>query len=234
MKKFLTIILSLLMISGAVLGVSACSDMFLKLPTTNYEKVKFAFNGVEKSLNKKGSSAKKLTLNEQEDNSEKTLTAASFAPPVLLSKDVNSNDISTIYGAMSVERETSDSSFQYDEPPMIQFQYMKALYEEVGEDFSFGTKYTYNLTGEIYYDFSERKATESAEFLTRYSMDVSVKINIDNNDLIGLFQFVDQVMRKFSGSDYNDLHTNNLLIRPSVQPGSAYLPSPVSCPEATS
>ena len=60
---------------------------------------------------------------------------------------------------------------------MIQFQYLKALYEEVGEDFTFGTKYTYNLTGSVYYDFENRVATESAEFLQQYSIDLSIKIN---------------------------------------------------------
>ena len=114
------------------------------------------------------------------------MLAISYGAPLLklMANSVNSDDISTIYNAMSVEKETSSPSFEYDEPPMIQFQYLKALYEEVGEDFAFGTKYTYNLTGSVYYDFENRVETESAEFLQQYSFDLSIKINIDDNDLI--------------------------------------------------
>jgi len=184
MKKIGTIIASLIMLLCAVFVLAACGNKDnAKLPSSNYEKVQFAFNGVESSL-KNSNSSKKLKSNYASTDSK--MLAISYGVPLLklMANSVNSDDISTIYNAMSVEKETSNPSFEYDEPPMIQFQYLKALYEEVGEDFTFGTKYTYNLTGNVYYDFENRVATESAEFLQQYSFDLSIKINIDENDLI--------------------------------------------------
>lgn len=184
MKKIGTIIASLIMLLCAVFVLAACGNKDnAKLPSSNYEKVQFAFNGVESSL-KNSNSSKKLKSNYASTDSK--MFAISYGVPLLklMANSVNSDDISTIYNAMSVEKETSNPSFEYDEPPMIQFQYLKDLYEEVGEDFTFGTKYTYNLTGNVYYDFENRVATESAEFLQQYSFDLSIKINIDENDLI--------------------------------------------------
>ena len=181
MKKIIAFVLGII----CCISLAACGSNKdkVKLPSSNYEKVQFAFNGVESSLNSSNSS-KKLKAN----NLSKTdiNLAMSYVEPVikLMANTTNADDISTIYGALSVEKETSNPSFEYDEPPMIQFQYLKALYEEVGEDFTFGTKYTYNLTGSVYYDFENRVATESAEFLQQYSIDLSIKINIDENDLI--------------------------------------------------
>ena len=184
MKKIGTIITSLVMILFVVFGLTACgSKDKVELPSSDYEKVQFAFNGVESSL-KNSNSSKKLKSNYASSDSK--MLAISYGVPLLklMANSVNSDDISTIYNAMSVDKETSNPSFEYDEPPMIQFQYLKALYEEVGEVFTFGTKYTYNLTGSVYYDFKNRVATESAEFLQQYSFDLSIKINIDENDLI--------------------------------------------------
>ena len=184
MKKIGTIIASLIMLLCAVFVLAACGNKDkVKLPSSNYEKVQFAFNGVESSL-KNSNSSKKLKSNYTSIDSK--MLAISYGAPLLklMANSVNSDDISTIYNAMSVDKETSNPSFEYDEPPMIQFQYLKALYEEVGEGFTFGTKYTYNLTGSVYYDFENRVATESTEFLQQYSFDLSIKINIDENDLI--------------------------------------------------
>ncbi|MBP5349121.1 MAG: hypothetical protein J6Z13_02035, partial [Clostridia bacterium] len=50
MKKFLLLILSAILILSAVLALSACGKKKDKLPETAYEKVAFAFNGVEKSF----------------------------------------------------------------------------------------------------------------------------------------------------------------------------------------
>ena len=170
------------MLLTAVFGISACGGR-VKLPTNNYEKVRFAFNGVENSLKNGGASAKKTSAGF--DRPAGALTVFTASPIAkLFAKKAENDDLSTIYNAMSVEKETADPSFEYDEPPMIQFRYLKAMLEEVGEDFAFGTKYTYTLTGEIYYDFDRRTAPQSEEYRTRYSLDISVKIDIDGNDLI--------------------------------------------------
>ena len=136
MKKIIAFILGII----CCISLAACGNKDkVKLPSSNYEKVQFAFNGVESSLNSSNSS-KKLKANNLSKTDKKL--AKAYGEPVikLMDNTTIADDISTIYGALSVEKETSNPSFEYDEPPMIQFQYLKALYEEVGEDFTFGTK----------------------------------------------------------------------------------------------
>ena len=180
MKKIIAFVLGII----CCISLAACGNKDkVKLPSSNYEKVQFAFNGVESSLNSSNSS-KKLKANNLSKTDIKL--AMSYVEPVikLMANTTNADDISTIYGALSVEKETSNPSFEYDEPPMIQFQYMKALYEEVGRDFEFGIKYSYTITGEINYDFANRESTDEQKFLNQYTMELSVLIDIDETDLI--------------------------------------------------
>ena len=181
MKKVFTIIVVLLVLTCAVFSFSACNKKDeTKLPSTSYEKVQFALNGVESSL--KGSVSKKATLNAG-------LVAFAESAPVLklMAKNVSGDSLSTIYSAMSVEEVTDKPSFEYDEPPMIQFQYLKALYEEMGDNFEFGKKYSNTSTGSIYYDFKNRVSPEEEQYLNTYSFTCSVSLNIDNDDLINAY-----------------------------------------------
>ena len=41
---------------------------------------------------------------------------------------------------------------EYDQPPMIQFQYLKSALEKIGTGFEFGTKYYYDIQNTVYYD----------------------------------------------------------------------------------
>ena len=50
-------------------------------------------------------------------------------------KGLYDDQLSTIYNALSFEKETSNPAFPYGEPPMIQFQCLKALFEEIGDGF---------------------------------------------------------------------------------------------------
>lgn len=178
MKKIISLITSLIMSLGALFVFTGCQDSKTDQPKNEYEKVKLAFNGVESSL--------KNQRNSNYIGTDYTLSALNFNNKVnrFNANPINDADISIIYNAMTVEEETSNPEFEYDEPPMIQFQYLKALYEEVGENFSFNTKYTHNLTGSIYYDFSTRTSIESDEYLQHYSFDLSLVIDIDDNDII--------------------------------------------------
>ena len=133
-------------------------------PQTKQAKVSLAFNGVEQSFkNQRGGTSKGLLPKDRITEEEA---------------------VRTIRGFLSVERETDRPDFPYDEPPMIQFQYLKALYEEVGDGFSFGTRYTYNIKGELYYDFASHEEKREAAYLNAYSLDLSIALDIDENDLI--------------------------------------------------
>ena len=171
MKKIVATLVSSLLVLGGASTISSCGGGEKKLPTSSYEKVQFAFDGVESSLKNNGG---KRAIAKVKDN-----------PNAFLEKKKISNDsLSTIYGAMFVEEETSNPNFEYDEPPMIQFQYLKALYEEMGDQCEFGKKYSHTLNGSIYYDFKNRTAPNEDRFLNRYSFTCSFSLNIDDNDLI--------------------------------------------------
>lgn len=168
MKKLLRYLLSLVLVLIPVFLLASCKDAeVVSLPTTKHEKVQFAFNGVEGSLKSNQNSKGKLNLEKKSKRN-----------------DASSNALSTIYSFLKVEEETNNPSFKYDEPPMIQFQYLKALYSEVGHDFSFNIKYSYQINGEVYYDFTNKQATQSSEYLNQYALIVGILIDIDDNDLI--------------------------------------------------
>lgn len=185
MKKVFTIIVALFVFTCAVFSFSSCNKKDeTKLPSTTYEKVQFAFNGVESSLN--SSNAKNAALNNAGVISDTKSAAFAESAPIVkvMAKNVSGDSLSTIYSAMSVEEETDNPSFEYDEPPMIQFQYLKALYEEIGDEFVFGTKYSNTLTGTICYDFENRTSSTDEKFLNEYSFTCAIVLDIDENDLI--------------------------------------------------
>ena len=153
-------ILPLLFLS--FISLSACTKEKddSRLPTTNYEKVKFAFDGVEKSLKEK----EVYIYNEPEDNLN--WFGPHGVPTYLTQQDDYNLD------------------FDYNDSTLIQFQYLKALYDEIGKDLIFGTKYEYNINGSIYYDFDKGEEIKEEKYLNQYSLDLSFEINIDDEDEI--------------------------------------------------
>ena len=141
-----------------------CGSTKNKLPKTKYEKVQYAFEGVENSLKNQKVSSRSLGLLPRSKRSE-------------------TDAIGEIYSTFT-SGTASEPDFKYDEPPMIQFQYIKSTLEKIGGGFDFGTKYQETITGSIYYDFTTGKDTQSAEFKQDYSMNFSLYINIDDSDLI--------------------------------------------------
>ena len=170
MKKIVKLLSTITILIVVLFGLLACS-FGQKLPGSSHEKVQFALNGVESSL--------------KESKSKNLSDATNSAPTIkLMAKSISGDSLSTIYNAMEVEKITDNPDFKYDEPPMIQFQYLKALYEEIGEDFVFGTKYTDTVNGSIYYDFDTRTAPEEEKYLNNYTFVCSVSLDIDSDDLI--------------------------------------------------
>ncbi|MBO4540856.1 MAG: hypothetical protein J5736_02660 [Bacilli bacterium] len=155
-KHFLKFIL----LSSLAMPLLAGCEGALSLPTTAKEKISFAFNGVEKSM-KAQSSAKK----------------SAFEPKRAYASE---EDVDSLFSYMEEEGQTENPEFRYDEPPMIQFQYIKALYEAVGDDFALGTIYSDTITGKIDYDF----ATDAKGLEQSYTMNLRLSIAIDDQDLI--------------------------------------------------
>ena len=152
--------LNLIILSSLAMPLLAGCEGALSLPTTDKEKISFAFNGVEKSMQDQASAKKNAFLPKR--------------------ADVGQEDLDTLFSYMDREGSTENPEFRYDEPPMIQFRYIKALYEAVGDDFVLGTTYTDTITGKIDYDF----ATDEKGLEQNYTMGLRLDISIDNKDLI--------------------------------------------------
>jgi hypothetical protein len=97
---------------STVFLITACGT---KLPKNEHDKVKFAFNGVEKSFKKKKLSTK---INETSLNSDLRMI------------NVNTNALDVVkevYVDTDVVEDGLDG-LEYTEPPMIQFQCLKSIF----------------------------------------------------------------------------------------------------------
>ena len=139
------------------------------VPTDSYSKVKTAFNGVEKSF--RNVSNKSLAPKYGLSTSQKEEGALSDLFSLFTSAD---------------SRGSSLDDLEYDQPPMIQFQYLKKVLEVVGESYSFGTKYYDTIRGDIYVDFETgfEDKDKKEENKYAYTFGLSIDVDIDESDLI--------------------------------------------------
>ena len=167
MKKIKTFLLSFIMLITSIFILAACKKT--KIPTNEYEKVKFAFNGVEKSFKNKKS---------MDSNNDNLMRLLKFNP--------TQTDLDTIKGIYSDGDNQGDKidDIEYDEPPMIQFQYLKKVLEKNGDNYKFGTKYYDDIEGTIYIDMDNGKEMSGEEYKATYLFKLSIDISIDSNDLI--------------------------------------------------
>ncbi|HBF86908.1 MAG TPA: hypothetical protein DDW54_04430, partial [Clostridiales bacterium] len=134
-KIFITAVL----LAGMAFSVLACGGETVKLPESAREKVSFAFNGVEKSFS----------------DSAKTANAAAL-PTVYADENAFDSALQTIKNLYTAGDDQGDiiEDLEYDQPPMIQFQCLKAVFDKVGEGYSFGVKYYAEITGDVYFDMA--------------------------------------------------------------------------------
>ena len=168
MKRIKTLLGFVFLLFGAII-LASCGDKNkddVKLPENNYEKVTFAFNGVEKSLKNKSTKLK----------SQNNLNALT---------NISQDTLDVIFSKME-ETSGSNPKIEYNETPLIQFQYLKSAYEKFGEKLTFNTKYSYDFEGDIYYDFDtdEKVNNNDNNYKHHYNFTFSMLINIDDNDLI--------------------------------------------------
>ena len=164
-KRFIFALSAILSVTSLV----ACGGSS-KLPTTEHEKVKFAFNGVEKSL-KNAKTAKKAYQLERRNR-----------------LNVSNEALDTLAGLLTEADSRGDiiEELEYNQPPIIQFQYLKKVFEKVGNGYEFGTKYYDTMTGDIYVDMETGYEDEehNAKNKYNYTFTLGIDINIDTNDLI--------------------------------------------------
>ena len=166
--EFMEKILKLMFFSSLLLSATGCFRRN-SLPNNDYQKVKFAFDGVEKSfLEGKTStkSANKKTQNRYLANKE--------------------TGLSTLYSLFTDDdiKEDGIEKLEYNQPPMIQFQYLKKVFEKVGENYSLGSKYYDTIQGEVYLDIQSGKKSQGEENKFNYNFLLSLEINLDQSDLI--------------------------------------------------
>lgn len=149
------------------LSIGACSD---KLPSSNYEKVKFAFNGVEKSFKKITTTQKGLVRTNRNNR---------------IGSNIN-DGLNTIFSVYT-ENDLRDDFLEdvsYNQPPMIQFQYIKKVLEKIGGGYDFNTKYSDSINGEVYIDIETGQKSDKEKDKFNYTLGLAIEIHIDDNDLI--------------------------------------------------
>ena len=142
-----------------------------KLPSTPYEKVKFAFNGVEKSFKAPKVAKKNKSLLPLRNK---------------IGGSNPSNGLDAIYNLYKEEDIRDDflDEVSYNQPPMVQFQYLKKVLEKVGSGYEFNKKYYDTITGEMYLDMDTGLKKEGEGYKYNYTFTLGIDINIDDNDLI--------------------------------------------------
>ena len=173
MKKTLLLLLVAVLILSAVFALSACGKKE-KLPTTDYEKVSFAFKGVEKSFKEAGNKS--------------AADAEAYAVNRLLAGDGDPlSTVRSVYTSGDSQGDVIDD-LEYTQPPMIQFQCLKTVLEKIGKGFEFGAKYYDDITGEVFVDTATGKDmsgdANKNDYKYDYTFRLALRIEIDENDLI--------------------------------------------------
>ena len=161
---------SLFVIALLFSSLTGCGGSY-KAPTNEHDKVKVAFNGVEKSFKKIASG--------------KSLNTRNKLQPRYKNVDSGLSSIFGLYSNADI-RGHSIEDLSYNEPPMIQFQYLKAVFDKLGNGYEFGTKYYDVITGDIFLDIDTGLKDEEKKAENQYSFNykLAIDINIDSNDLI--------------------------------------------------
>ena len=165
MKAFRYLFLASILSIGALTGCNS-----VKLPTTNYERVSFAFKGVEKSF--KNPTTVKKSLEPSKKNKiggSNTNAALSAIFSLYQDEDKQNNFLEDV---------------EYNQPPMVQFQYLKKVLEKVGSGYEFNTKYYDTISGDVSIDIQTGQKSNLDKDKYNYAFTLGIDINIDNNNLI--------------------------------------------------
>ena len=174
-KLLLVCVFSILLV--LIFSMCACNKDTSKLPTTYYEKVQFAFNGVTQTFSETVNKNNAI-VDSYSNEDVSSLAFNSINIPTGISK------VEAVYTKGDSQGDVIDE-LEYYQPPMIQFQCLKAILEKIGENYQFGEKYYNDMTGVIYFDMADGKAKdENNNYKYNYTFRLAMTINIDANDLI--------------------------------------------------
>ena len=187
MKKLGLFITTVVSFIGLGFILASCGG---GLPGSKYEKVEFALNGVEKSIkensNKSSKSSDKLSsidLNLGIINNNSIYSDFNNNMYSIVKNESAFDAIDRLYTSSDNQGDVIDE-LEYDQPPMIQFQYLKSALEKIGTGFEFGTKYYYDIQNTVYYDIDSGEIINDENHKWNYVFRLALEINIDDNDLI--------------------------------------------------
>ena len=201
MKKTVGIVLALMLILVMAFGLFACDKIGKDdggkttgtFKDAKLQKVEQALNGVEASMTKgdSGSLSVAAEKNVYLSGSGRSATASVEKTLRLAAGDTASDALSSIRGIYESgdKQTTASADLDYDQPPMKQFRYLKAIFEEMGDDYVLGTKYYYDITGQMYFDSEtgfrvDAKNPNAADHLYNYVFGFAMSIELRENDLI--------------------------------------------------
>ena len=146
-----------------------------KTPTTPYDKVYVALNGVEKSFDKYKPS-ENVTNSSKKTRAGKRVAQSDSAGAL--------KDIANLYLSYDSQGDKIDE-LDFSKPPMAQLSVLKRFYESIGKSYSFGSKYTGSISGVVYFDpTTGDKKDENPAYKYDYTFTASFSLDIDSNDLI--------------------------------------------------
>ena len=191
MKKAVSFLLILALVLTVVFGIVACdaiSDAISgSITDPQLKKVHQAFDGVESSMTKKSSSLEAAVQANK---------ALYFGAESGLDGDAgvvtNVDPLTAIWNVFVPGdlQANADPDLEYDQPPMRQFQYLKAVFNEMGNGYVLGTKYYYDITGQVYFDMetgyavNPSKIADPTPYQYNYVFGFSMSVDLRENDLI--------------------------------------------------
>lgn len=178
MKKrvsFALILVLIVILVACTAGVMTACNNETKL-NAQQQKIEKAFKGVAKSL----TNQKAYTGATQRDGFFSLFAPTLVADAEETTGTANKTNVDLLIDLCDENKTVAEPEFKYDEPPMIQFQYIKALYEKVGASYELGKVYKDRVTGKADFDFATGKAGKTQDYVA----DVSIDIDIDSSDII--------------------------------------------------
>ncbi len=167
MKKGIKFLSGALLSLSLIFPLTACGN---NGNDSNFKKVQKAFNGVESSLREKQTAPAKrnsLLFSEVNEGPSSALDA-----------------LSSLFESKGESRGDTIDELEYTQPPMIQFQCLKAVFDSTGEGFTFSNKYYDTINGDVYFDINtgeEKNAQSGDEYHYTYDFLLSLGIKYEDS-----------------------------------------------------
>lgn len=167
MKKTRFTFLSSLFVLGLATSLISCKSGGGGAETL-YKKVKRAFDGVESSFRNMSTRSTRSKLRSINEGSSEAL-----------------DELNSLFTAYGENLGDSIEELEYDEPPMVQFQCLKSVFNKIGDSFTFGEKYYDTVTGNIYFDLETGLEKEVDDlYKYDYAFTLGLGITVDEQELI--------------------------------------------------